>query len=140
MSSPFEWMMDLEVLRQFPQRYARAVDEGDHEALAALFDPDGSVDGTRGAQSVPDYLETMRTRPSAFTSSMHLLGDPLIDLEAGADVAAMDTYAVVYQTGPVSGEGDDLTLGMRYVDDCVRRDGTWCIHHRVARMLWMRNG
>ena len=142
MSSPFEWLIDLELLRQFPQRYARAVDDRDHDALAALFDPDGSVDGTRGAQSVPDYLESMRNLPRSYTSSMHMLADPLIDFEAGADTAHLDIYAVVFQTGPVSGEGGDLTLGMRYADDMVRRSGTgsgiWCIHHRVARMEWMR--
>jgi hypothetical protein len=130
--------MDLEVLRQFPQRYARAVDERDHDALAALFDPDGSVDGTRGAQAVPDYLASMRNLPRSYESSMHLLGDPLIELDAGADVAHMDTYAVVYQTTPVSGEGGDLTLGMRYVDELVKRDGTWRIHYRTAEMRWMR--
>jgi hypothetical protein len=140
MSSPFEWLVDLELLRQFPQRYARAVDERDHDALTALFDPDGSVDGTRGAQNVPDYLESMRNLPQSFKAGMHLLADPMIDLEAGADVAHMDTYAVVFQTGPVSADGSDLTLGMRYIDDRVRRDGTWCIRHRQARILWMRSG
>jgi SnoaL-like domain len=137
-ATAFEWIVDLEVLRRFPQRYARAVDERDHAALAALFDPDGSVDGTLGSQPVPAYLEAMRTRPPSFESSMHLLADPMIDLDAGADTAHLDTYAVVFQTKPVSGDGDDLTLGMRYVDEMVRRDGTWMIHHRVARMLWMR--
>jgi hypothetical protein len=139
MSSPFEWLIDLELLRHFPQRYARAVDDRDHDALAALFDPDGSVDGTRGAQSVADYLVWMRSLPRSYASSMHLLADPLIDFEAGADVAHLDTYAVVFQTGPVSSEGGDLTLGMRYVDDMVRRDGVWCIHHRIAKMQWMRS-
>jgi hypothetical protein len=137
-ATAFEWIVDLEVLRRFPQRYARAVDERDHEALAALFDPAGSVDGTRGAQAVPEYLESMRTMPRSFESSMHLLADPMIDLDAGADTARLDTYAVVFQTKAVNGTGGDLTLGMRYVDDMVRRDGTWLIHHRVARMLWMR--
>jgi hypothetical protein len=138
-SSPFEWLIDLELLRRFPQRYARAVDDRDHDALAALFDPDGSVDGTRGAQAVPDYLEWMRDLPRSYTSSMHLLADRLIDFEAGADTAHLDTYAVVFQAGPVSGEGGDLTLGMRYADDMVRLDGVWRIHHRVARMEWMRH-
>jgi hypothetical protein len=137
-ATAFEWIVDLEVLRRFPQRYARAVDERDHDALAALFDPDGSVDGTRGRQPVPDYLEAMRTMPRSYESSMHLLADPMIDLDAGADAAHVDTYAVVFQTTPVGGGGSDLTLGMRYLDDMVRRDGTWLIHHRVARMLWMR--
>jgi len=138
MSSPFEWLIDLESLRRVPQRYARAVDDRDHEALAELFDPDGTVDGTRGVQAVPEYLESMRNLPRSFDSSMHMLADPLVELEAGADTAHLDTYAVVFQTGPVSGEGGDLTLGMRYADDMVRRDGVWCIHHRVARMEWMR--
>jgi len=129
-ATAFEWIVDLEVLRRFPQRYARAVDERDH--------PDGSVDGTLGSQPVPAYLEAMRTRPPAFESSMHLVADPMIDLDAGADTAHLDTYAVVFQTTPVGGDGDDLTLGMRYIDDMVRRDGTWMIHHRVARMLWRR--
>lgn len=138
MSSPFEWLIDLELLRRFPQRYARAVDNRDPDALAALFDPDGTVDGTRGNQAVPDYLESMANLPRSFTSSMHMLADPLIDFEAGADTAHLDTYAVVFQTGPVSGTGGDLTLGMRYADDMIRRDGVWRIHHRVARMEWMR--
>jgi hypothetical protein len=138
MSSPFEWLIDLELLRRFPQRYARAVDDRDHDALAALFDPDGTVDGTRGKQAVPDYLESMASLPRSFSASMHMLADPLIDFEAGADTAHLDTYAVVFQTGPVGGSGADLTLGMRYLDDMVRRDGVWRIHHRTSKMEWMR--
>ncbi len=138
MSSPLEWLVDREVLRQFPQRYARAVDGRDHAALAALFDPDGDVDGTFGEQSVTDYLETMRTRPDTGGTSMHLLADPIIDLEPGADGARMDTYAVVHQIPAPDSDGEHRTLGMRYIDDLVRRDGGWRIHHRVARMLWMR--
>jgi hypothetical protein len=137
-SSPLEWLVDREVLRQFPQRYARAADERDHAALAALFDPDGDVDGTFGEQPVADYLETMRSRPDTGGTSMHVLGDPLLDLEPGADTARMDTYAVVYQIPAPGRDGEHRTLGMRYVDDLVRHGNEWRIHHRVARMLWMR--
>ena len=137
MTSPIEWLMDREILRQFPQRYARAVDQRDHDALTALFDPDGSVDGTFGQQAVRAYLDTMGSRPDTGGTSMHVLADPLIDLEVGADTARLDTYAVVYQV-PADADAPLRTLGMRYVDDMLRRDGTWCIHHRVARMLWMR--
>ena len=98
MASPFEWLIDLELLRRFPQLYARAVDDRDHDALAALFDPDGTVDGTRGHQNVPDYLESMRNLPRSFPSSMHVLGDPLIEFERRRH-AHLDTYAVVYQIG-----------------------------------------
>jgi hypothetical protein len=132
------WLVDREVLRQFPQRYARAVDGRDHDALTALFDPDGEVDGTYGQQAVADYLETMRLRPNTGGTSMHVLADPLIDLQPGATTARMDTYAVVYQVPAPDSDAEPRTLGMRYVDELVRRDGQWRIHHRVARMLWMR--
>jgi hypothetical protein len=137
MPSPIQWVLDRELLRQFPQRYARAVDQRDHDALTALFDPDGTVDGTFGEQSVAEYLETMGSRPDTGGTSMHLLADPLIELDAGADTARLDTYAVVYQV-PAENDAPLRTLGMRYVDDMVKRDGTWCIHHRVARMVFMR--
>jgi hypothetical protein len=67
---------------------------------------------------------------------MHVLADPLIDLEPGADTARLDTYAVVYQV-PADSDAPHRSLGMRYVDDMVRREGAWCIHHRVARMVFM---
>jgi hypothetical protein len=137
MTSPMEWFLDRELVRQFPQRYARAVDQRDHDALTALFDPDGTVDGTFGEQNVADYLETMGSRPDTGGTSMHLLADPLIDLDPTGDTARLDTYAVVYQV-PAEAEASMRTLGMRYVDDMLKRDGAWCIHHRVARMLWMR--
>ena len=73
MSSPIEWLMDRELLRQFPQRYARAVDQRDHDALTALFDPDGSVDGTFGQQAVAAYLDTMGSRPDTGGTSMHVI-------------------------------------------------------------------
>jgi len=43
----------------------------------------------------------------------------------------------VYQV-PADTDAPLRTLGMRYVDDMVKRDGMWCIHHRVARMAFMR--
>ena len=133
-----KWLVDREVLRQFPQRYARAVDERNHDALAALFDPDGEVDGSFGQQAVADYLETMRLRPDTGGTSMHVLADPLIDHQPDATTARMDTYAVVYQIPAADSDAEPRTLGMRYVDELVRRDGEWRIHHRVARMVFMK--
>jgi len=135
MTTPIEWLVDLESVRRFPQRYARAVDQRDHDALTALFDPDGSIDGTFGVESVADYLEGMRTRLGSTGTSMHLLGDPLIELAPGADTAHLDTYAVVYQLPDGS---DPFTLGMRYLDDMVKLDGEWRIHHRKTERIWMR--
>jgi hypothetical protein len=133
------WLRDVEELRQLPQRYARAVDQRDIGALAELFDPAGSVDGAQGLLHVTDYLKRMRSAPRAFATSMHMLGEPLIVLEPGADSATTDTYAVVYQFREPGQEGANLEIGIRYVDDVRRLDARWVIRHRVATTIWRRD-
>ena len=128
-------MTDHEALRAMIQRYARAVDARDVESITALFLPDATITGARGEQTLDEWLEIMRVPPT-FPTSMHHMGDPLIDLDEGSHVASLDTYAVVYQFG---GEGQsDLTLGVRYLDVVVRHDGRWVIKTRTATTLWMR--
>jgi hypothetical protein len=132
---------EIEALRQLLERYARAADDRDVDALAALFTDDAIVIGTRGEQTIGEWLESMRA-PRAFPVSMHLFGNPLVELSPDGTHASLDTYAVVHQIG---GEGQgDLTLGVRYRDEVVReRDGgdagaAWRIRTRRATTLWMR--
>ena len=124
-------------LRNLVQRYARAVDGRHLEALAGLFRPDASIRGAGGLQTVEQWLDTL-SGPRAFPTSMHVLGDPLIELAGTGTEATLDTYAVVYQlSDPASGNAD-LTLGINYVDDVVLHDGRWQIVRRESRTLWMR--
>jgi hypothetical protein len=124
---------DAEELRSLVQRYARAADDRDIATLASLFHPDAVIDGARGSQTVDEWLDAMRA-PRTFPTSMHVLGDPLIDLAA----QTLDTYALVYQLGDREDGQADLTLGIRYLDDVVRHAGRWVIRRRVARTVWMR--
>jgi hypothetical protein len=128
---------DADELRNLLQRYARAADDRDVEALAAVFHPDATIDGARGSMTLDAWLDTMRG-PRAFPTSMHVLGDPLIELADGKGTGVLDTYAVVYQLGDRDAGQDDLTLGVRYVDGVRRVDGRWRIHHRAGTTLWMR--
>lgn len=146
-------MNDYEALRALVQRYARAADARDIDALVSLFHPDAVIEGSRGVQPLDEWLDVMR-QPSRWPTSMHVLGDPLIDLTAAAlnamdpdggtldadtpDAGTLDTYAVVYQLGDPADGPADLTLGIRYLDQVVRHGGQWRIRHRVARTLWMR--
>jgi hypothetical protein len=126
-----------EELRALGQRYARAADERDVAALAELFHPEAEIVGSRGSQTLPEWLDTMRA-PRVFPASMHVVGDPLIVLAEGEQHATVDSYAVVYQLNdPGSGQGD-LTLGLRYLDEVVHDRGRWVIRRRVAQTLWMR--
>jgi hypothetical protein len=124
-------------LRGLLQRYARAVDARDLDALSELFRPDAVLVGARGTQTFEEWLETMRG-PRAFPTSMHVLGDPLITLGGNGTEATLDTYAVVYQlSDPDSGRGD-LTLGINYRDDAVLEEGRWRIARRESHTVWMR--
>ena len=130
-------MNDADELRTLLQRYARAADQRDVDALAELFHPDAVISGARGEQTLDAWLDTMRG-PRTFPTSMHVLGDPLIELDVGGEQATLDTYAVVYQLGDRDAGNADLTLGIRYVDDVVRSADGWVIQRRRAETLWMR--
>ena len=130
-------MSEHEALRALVQRYARAADGRDVAVLASLFHPDAVIEGARGAQTVDEWLDAMRA-PRTFPTSMHVLGDPLISLDASARTGALDTYAVVYQLGDVAAAQGDLTLGLRYLDDVEVHQDRWVIRHRRAVTLWMR--
>jgi len=123
-------------IRQLMQRYARAVDDRDVEGLAALFHGDARIAGTRGEQTLEQWLDTMRA-PRSFPTSMHVLGEPLIS-DDGSGRADVDTYAVVYQLGDQAAGQGDLTLGMRYRDQVVVDRGRWVIERRASTVVWMR--
>jgi SnoaL-like domain len=126
---------DHDALRNLLQRYARAADARDPDALGPLFEPGATIDGSRGELVLESWLEVMRD-PPAFPASMHYIGDPLIEVQG--DEARLDTYAVVYQLGDRSSGQQDLTLGIRYLDVAVRGDSGWRIRSRTARTIWMR--
>ena len=128
---------DHDQLRELLQRYARAADDRDLAALAAVFHPEAEVTGSRGSQTLEEWLNGMRA-PRAFPVSMHVIGDPLVVFEPDPDEAHLDTYAVVYQLSEPASGGSDLTLGIRYLDDVVRLDGRWVVRRRTASTIWMR--
>jgi hypothetical protein len=128
---------DGEELRALLQRYARAADDRDGEALAALFHPEAVIIGSGGTQTLDEWLATMAA-PRAFPKSMHLIADPLIALDDGGESADLDCYAVVFQLSDPASANADLTLGIRYVDHAVLHGGSWVFLHRQATTVWMR--
>jgi hypothetical protein len=126
-----------EEIRNLLQCYGRAADDRDLEQLTGLFHPEAEVTGARGTQSREQWLEAMRA-PRTFPTSMHFIGEPVIELAEGAAEASTDTYAVVYQVGDRAAGQDDLTLGMRYRDRVVREDDRWLIRSRTSTVVWMR--
>lgn len=131
-------MNDYEELQGLMQRYARAIDDRDIPALAMLFHPEAEISGAaRGMSSLAEWLDAM-SAPRAFPQSMHMIGCPLIEFREDGSGAYLDTYAVVHQLSDPKSGANDLTLGIRYLDDAVVHDGRWVVKKRVANTLWMR--
>lgn len=128
---------DGEGLRALLQRYARAADERDGEALAALFHPEAVIVGSAGSLTKDEWLATMRA-PRAFPKSMHVIADPLIAMGDGGGSADLDSYAVVFQLSDPTSGAADLPLGIRYLDHAVVHQGSWVFLRRQATTLWMR--
>ena len=76
--------------------------------------------------------------PRTFPVCMHLIADPLIELDEPASRGNVDSYAVVYQLAEIGSDGDDLTLGIRYLDIVVVYREHWVILRREAEVLWRR--
>ncbi|MEQ8841646.1 MAG: nuclear transport factor 2 family protein [Acidimicrobiales bacterium] len=127
----------IEDIRRIPQRYARAIDERDIDALATLFHPNGEIVAGGRRQTVVDHLAELRDKPRTFAKSMHVLADPLIDVDVGNDAATMDVYAVVIQLERVDG-GADMALGVQYRHRLGRDAGGWLIVHRTSEILWIK--
>ena len=130
-------MTDGEQLRALLQRYARAADDRDIEALAALFHREAVIIGSGGTLALEEWLATMRA-PRAFPQSMHVIADPLIAFGEDGISADLDSYAVVFQLSDPTSGAADLTLGIRYVDHAVVHEGSWVFLRRQATTVWMR--
>jgi hypothetical protein len=128
---------DGEELRALLQRYARAVDAREIDALADLFHPEAVIIGSGGSQVLDEWLAAMRA-PRAFPRSMHVIADPLIAPGDDGRSADLDSYAVVFQLSDPSSGAADLTLGIRYLDHAVLHEGTWVFLRRQATTVWMR--
>jgi hypothetical protein len=128
---------DGEELRALLQRYARAIDDRDIDALTVLFHPEAIIIGSGGTQALDEWLAAMRA-PRAFPRSMHVIADPLIAPGDDGGSADLDSYAVVFQLSDPASGAADLTLGIRYLDHAVVHEGSWVFLRRQATTVWMR--
>ncbi len=70
--------------------------------------------------------------------TMHFMGNTLIQVHGEAAVSQV--YAEAHLLLPISAtEERDRINGLRYLDDWVRIEGRWKIHHRVQIRDWNRN-
>lgn len=116
--------------------YAHAVDRRDLDAVAACFTPDAAYKGSLGEGTIEVALAALRDRMRQYSSTMHFVGNQLVQLEG--DRANAETYAIAYHQIEGDGERQNMAVGVRYLDTLVRTPQGWRICRREVTLEWQR--
>jgi len=124
----------LDAIRQLPAKYALALDMRDMDAMVSLFVEDVRVGkDASGRLALRAYMD--RTLRSPFTGTSHHIGGHVIEFD-DADHAHGVVYSKNEHETPVEGGADEwVIMQMMYVDDSVRRDGSWHFARRLP-LYW----
>jgi len=135
-SAPLRELLDRAAIRDVLLRYARGVDRRDLHLVAACFMANAAYEGALGNGTVETALAALPQRLQRYERTMHFMGNQLIEVHG--DAATSETYAIAYHQLTTDGAPKLLTVGIRYLDDLVRHDGTWRICRRVVQREWER--
>jgi hypothetical protein len=119
-------------------RYTRGIDRMDGELVTSCYWPGAHDDHGAFQGTVEGFVTWVQEVLAHFDSTMHFIGNQLVDVEG--NVAHAESYCVAYhRRGARDGEsGHDLVIGLRYVDRLERRDGEWRIADRRCVFDWTR--
>ena len=134
-------LVDRQAIADVLARYCRGVDRLDRDLVVSCYHPDATDEHGSFTGGVEAYVDWAFRLLRRYTSTMHLLGNVLVEL--AGDVALSESYGIAHhRTEPPPGEAFDpkgnLVTGFRFVDRFERRDGAWRIARRVATTEWSR--
>lgn len=122
-------LLDKEAIREVIYRFCRGNDRRDGEMMKSCFHPDATDDHGLYCGPAQGYFEASKERDARVRAIHHLVGQTLV--EVAGDAAAAETYATATIDGFV-GDGEVLTLTVRYLDRFERRAGEWKISDRFV--------
>ncbi len=134
-----EEVVAREEIRDVLLRYTRGIDRLDLELVRSCYHDDARDDHGAYQGDLDGFLAWVGDALSYFDSTMHFIGNQLIEIEG--DVAHTESYCVAYhRRGARDGEQPhDLVTALRYVDRLERRaEGQWRIADRVCVFDWSR--
>lgn len=130
----------IEEIRQLIHSYCWMVDAADYDGLAEFFKyADVSYDGEVAiSQDGKAQAETFKQSTIRFEDglphTMHLVIDPIIDIDVEAGTATAKHYTIVIQ-GKTGEFGPDVKIMDYKYDTFAYRDGTWVLTARDMRNL-----
>ena len=132
-------LLDERAIRAVVLRYCRGVDRMDRELVRSCYHDDATDSHGSFVGTVDEFLEWCWRLLGRYTTTMHFVGNLLVDLHpTDADVARAETYGIAFHRTDGGGPKGNLVIGFRYIDRFERRDGEWRIAQRVATSEWVR--
>lgn len=129
-------LLDRDAIREVLARYAHSVDRRDLDGVAACFTADAAYRGSLGVGSIEVALTALRERMAQYASTMHFIGNQLIDV--AGDRATSETYAIAYHQLQREDGRRNMAVGVRYLDDLLRTKDGWRICRREVKLEWQR--
>ena len=121
-------LVDKQAIAEVVLRYCRGIDRLDMELVRSCYHP-GGIDHHTGFEGDRDaYVLWVEPLLRRLTSSMHMVGNQLIELDG--DLARSETYGTAFHLAIAPGES--FTTGFRYVDRFERRDGRSPVRRAAA--------
>jgi ketosteroid isomerase-like protein len=119
-------------------RYCWAYDDGDADALAALFTPDGVIDlgdwgRFEGPAAIAEGIRAQVVAPGEPPATLHTLSVPVIDVDG--DRADGNWDVVVYHR-PRAGDVHPVRFVGRYFDTYRRIGGQWMLASIRLEQFW----
>lgn len=134
MDSALQELLDHRAISDVLARYARGIDRLDMELVRSCYHPGAHDDHGSFKGPVEEFIDWLPDQLDRFDSTMHFLGNVLIELDG--DVAHAETYTVAYHR--LKAQDVDSIAGLRYVDRFERLDGEWRIARRTVVVEWNR--
>lgn len=129
-------LADRAAIQDVMLRYARGVDRKDLDLVASCFLPDAAYEGALAHGTITEALARLRTSMARYESTMHFVGNQLIEISG--DSAQSETYAVAYHRLTEGNVTQLFAVGVRYLDELVRAGEQWRIRRRVVKTEWQR--
>ena len=118
-------------------RYCRGIDRLDRDLVRSCYHADATDEHGSFAGDADAYVEWAFGLVRRYRSSMHFIGNLLIELRGDAAVA--ESYGVAYHRSDDPAPHLNLITGFRFVDRFERREGgPWRIAKRIAITEWSR--
>ena len=129
-------LADRAAIQDVVARYFAGLDRQDFDRVASCFTSDVVADYRGRVLEGVDALVDITRGVRRYAVTTHFMGNYLVEVRG--DTATAETYATDHLRIMQSGEEADMSHGLRYYDELVRKDGQWLISRRAMTSEWSR--